>query len=208
MTVEVRTLSDPARSHPPRKLRNYLLEPRFQLKYSGMVVAVTVAVASVLGYLAYDYSRGQTALLNLEQVKAQGDAVDARFTSDLERYAREADRRVAIEILTGIGVLALALGLTGIVITHRVVGPAHRLKQLFRAVGQGQLQASGGPRRHDELRETFEAFQNMLTKLRTLRAQELQQLDQVIEQARAGGWSDAAVETLVALRERIRRSIE
>ena len=43
-----------------RKLKNYLLDRRFQLKYTGMVLCVTVAVACVLGYLAYDFSKGQT----------------------------------------------------------------------------------------------------------------------------------------------------
>src|SRR5689334_20452856 len=119
MTVEARTFSDPARSHPPRRLRNYLLEPRFQLKYTGMVVAVTVAVASVLGYFAYSYSKGQTELLNVERMERKGDAVDERFIADLDRYARQADARVRIGVLCGIGLLALALGLTGIVVTHR-----------------------------------------------------------------------------------------
>jgi hypothetical protein len=208
MTVEAKTLSDPSRSHPPRKLRNFLLEPKFQLKYSGMVVAVTVVVASALGYQAYRYSTGQTQLMNIERMEAKGAAVDARFISDLDRYARQADRRVVLGILGAIGVLALALGMTGIVITHRVVGPAYRLKRMFRMVGAGRIRPPGGLRRHDELRDVFDAFQTMLQGLRTQREDDLRELDAAIEQARAAGMPASAIERLGSLRERIARSIE
>ena len=62
MTAEAQSLSPSGRAHPPRKLRNFLLEPKFQLKYTGMVVGVTLVVAAVLGFQAYEYSTGQTQL--------------------------------------------------------------------------------------------------------------------------------------------------
>ena len=55
-----------------RKVKNYLLDRRFQLKYTGMVLLVTIAVASVLGYVAYDFSRGQTEAFTA-QIAAQPD---------------------------------------------------------------------------------------------------------------------------------------
>jgi hypothetical protein len=49
MTAQAQPVSQSPRStHPPRKLRNFLLEPKFQLKYTGMVVGVTLVVAAVL----------------------------------------------------------------------------------------------------------------------------------------------------------------
>ena len=104
MTAEAQPLSNPSRSHPPRKLRNYLLQPKFQLKYTSMVVGVTVVVAAVLGFQAYSYSTGQTELLNIERMEAKGGAVDERFIADLDNYAREADRKVLLAVLGGIAV--------------------------------------------------------------------------------------------------------
>ena len=78
MTAEVQSQSlspQSGRAHPPRKLRNYLLEPKFQLKYTGMVVGVTVLVAGVLGYQAYQYSKGQTDLPNIERMDAAAQAL-------------------------------------------------------------------------------------------------------------------------------------
>jgi methyl-accepting chemotaxis protein len=208
MTAEAQRLSShPGRTHPPRKLRNYLLEPKFQLKYTGMVVGVTIVVAAVLGYQAYKYSTGQTELLNIEKMEAatvNGTDTNAQFIADLEGYAREADRKVALAVMGGIGVLALALGFTGIVVTHRLVGPAYRLKQLLKQVSAGSLHPAGSLRKHDELQEVFTAFQDMVTSLRSRREQELAALDDAIERAKASGSSDAALEPLRALRERLR----
>ena len=207
MTAEAQRLSShPGRTHPPRKLRNYLLEPKFQLKYTGMVVSVTLVVAAVLGYQAYKYSTGQTELLNIEKMEAatvSGEIADARFIADLEGYAREADRKVAFAIMAGIAVLGLALGVTGIVVTHRLVGPAYRLRQLLRQVSAGSLAPAGSLRKHDELQAVFLEFQDMVKNLRGRREQELQALDEALERAKGAGASDAALESLHALRARL-----
>src|SRR5690349_10792843 len=106
MTAEATRLSQtPRHTHPPRKWRNYLLEPRFQLKYTAMVVGVTVVVAAVLGYHAYQYSKGQTEMLTIKQVEnevGKGGAPDERFIQDLQTYAEKADADVLKAIIGGI----------------------------------------------------------------------------------------------------------
>jgi hypothetical protein len=208
MTAEVQSLSPQSgRTHPPRKLRNYLLEPKFQLKYTGMVVGVTLVVAAVLGFQVYDYSTGQTRLLNLERMGSAA-AADAQFIADMERYAQEADRKVALAVLGGIGLLALALGLTGIVVTHRLVGPAYRLRQLMRQVSEGRLRPAGSLRKHDELRDIFEMFQRMTGSLRSAREQDLADIARACERVRAAGAPESALEPLRAIEERIRKTLE
>ena len=207
--VQGRSLpADPRSSHPPRKLRNFLLEPKFQLKYSGMVVGVTVIVAAVLGYLAYRYSTGQTELQNLQLIAARGEAVDAHFISDLDRYAQQADQRVMFGILMGIAVLTLALGTTSIVITHRLVGPAYRLKRMLAAVTDGRIAGVGALRKHDELQDVFEAFQQMTKRLRESRQRDVQEFDAALEKATAAGLPDEALGELRALRDRLARALD
>ncbi|MDH5674134.1 MAG: hypothetical protein OEZ06_18405 [Myxococcales bacterium] len=208
MTTEVQRLSQPpqaSKDHPPRRLRNFLLEPRFQLKYTSMVVAVTVAVAAVLGFYAYRYSTGQTQLLNIESIEAmqqKGVEPDQEFIEDLQRYAREADRKVMMGIIGGILVLALALGMTGIVVTHRLVGPAYRLRQLITAVGEGKLNVEGGLRKGDELRDVFASFQVMVEHMREAREGDLELVDGLIEEARKREQGEIATQ-LEQLRERL-----
>jgi methyl-accepting chemotaxis protein len=206
MTAEAQRVSHSPRTHPPRKLRNFLLDPKFQLKYTLMVIAVTVAVAAVLGERAYEYSTGQTEMLKAQKVM-QADPSDKQVIDTIEQYGREEDRKVMLAILTGIAALALALGATGIVITHRLVGPAYRLKQLIREVSSGHIHVAGGLRKHDELQDVFEAFQNMVKNLRAAREEDIEEIDRALDKARAASAPADVLAALEEVRSRLHRSL-
>ncbi len=91
MSSETQSLPNPG-GPPKRHLRNYLLQPRFQLKYTGMVVAChRSSIASVLGYFAYDYSRGQTeSLYHHDEIRARSRSRRCATTS--VRWARDEDQ--------------------------------------------------------------------------------------------------------------------
>ncbi|MBN1655525.1 MAG: hypothetical protein JXA30_17290 [Deltaproteobacteria bacterium] len=191
---------------PRRQIRNFLLEPRFQMKYVSMVVGVTVVVAGVLGYFAYEYSTGQTALLQMNQLESQQD-LSPDFVAFIEEEAVKADRRVLVAILGGILCLVLALGITGIVITHRLVGPAYRIRQLIGEVREGRLNIKGGIRKNDELKDIFLAFEEMVMSLRFEREKEIERLDSAITKAKDAGLSDEAIQGFVEVRDRMRDSL-
>lgn len=191
---------------PKRRLRNYLLDRRFQLKYTGAVVLVTVLVGGVLGYFAYDYSRGQTQALSI-QMMDQPD-LDAEAMSSIMAQAEARDRQVLYSIVGGIVILAIALGLTGIVVTHRVVGPAYKLRRLLGEVAEGKLHVEGRLRRGDELQEVFEAFARMLESLRSKQATEVSELDAALERAREAGVSEEQLEPIRSVRDKMQRELE
>ncbi len=166
-------------SHPRRQLRNYLLDWRFQLKYSLMVVAVTAAVASVLGYFAYDFSRGQTEALTV-QIAAQPD-MDPMTARELRQFAEQHDRRVLLGIFFGIALICVTLGLTGVVITHKVVGPAHKMRMLMSQIEQGNLDIQGSLRRGDELQDVFDSLSSLTQRLRAQRRQRHAMLQEVVD---------------------------
>jgi nitrogen fixation/metabolism regulation signal transduction histidine kinase len=213
MTTEVeqisgRPISGGPGMHPKRRLRNYLLVPSFQLKYTAMVVGVTVVVASVLGIMAYKYSVGQTEMLSMNRMAAQGSAITEEFVRDLERYSEAADRKVALSIFGGVLLLALALAVTGIVVTHRLVGPAYRLKMLLREVRDGRLVVRGRLRKGDELQDIFEAFQEMILSLRAAQEQEIALLDAAIDRAKQAGVPLEAITDMESIRDRMRAALD
>ncbi|HET6337676.1 MAG TPA: hypothetical protein VFG30_30830 [Polyangiales bacterium] len=213
MTTEAEQLSGRPLSggpgmHPKRRLRNYLLVPSFQLKYTAMVVGVTVVVASVLGILAYKYSQGQTEMLSMNRMAAQGSSITEEFVRDLERYSEQADRRVALSIAGAVLLLALALAMTGIVVTHRLVGPAFRLKMLLREVRDGRLVIRGRLRKGDELQDIFEAFQEMILSLRAAQEQEIALLEAAIERAKGAGVPREAIADVESVRDRMRAALD
>ncbi len=208
MTTHADSIASPSR--PPgakqRKLKNFLVDPKFQLKYTGMVVAVTVVVASMLGYVALQYSKGQTQALTI-QMLASGADIDDQFITDIEGYAREEDARVRNSVILGILVMTLALAFTGVIVTHRLVGPAYRLRRLLKGVQAGRIQVGFGLRKGDELQEVFEAFRAMVLALRDAHVADIDRLDAALEKARAAGVPEETLSDVRDVRDRLRAAI-
>jgi methyl-accepting chemotaxis protein len=189
------------------------LVPSFQLKYTAMVVGVTLIVASVLGILAYRYSTGQTQMMAINNMMGPNWSgvveENPRLVQDLERYSQEADRKVAVGIISGVLLMTIALGITGILVTHRLVGPVYRLKGWVREVRDGRLRADTGRlRKNDELQDLFESFNEMVVALRAIQEREIAQLDAAIAEARTAGVPDNTIATLIATRDRMRTGLE
>ena len=91
-----------------RRVRNYLIDRRFQLKYTGMVLLVTVSVAGGLGYMAYGFSKGQTEALTM-QIATQLD-LDGDTATDLEQFALQEDRKIRNAIVLGVLLLPVLRG--------------------------------------------------------------------------------------------------
>jgi len=189
-----------------RKMRNYLIDRRFQLKYTGMVLLVTVSVAGGLGYLAYGFSQGQTEALTAH-IASQPD-LDPDTATDLERFAQQEDRKIRNAIVAGVLLLTLALGFTGIIVTHRVVGPAYRMRRLFRHVADGKIEVTTGIRKGDELQELYHSFAEMVESLRDQRGEEIAQLEETLIKMESAGVQSAYITELRAVLERIRKTVD
>ncbi len=82
-----------------------------------------------------------------------------------------------------VGVLALlvvAVGLAGIVVTHKVAGPIFKMKKQLRALAEGDYTVPYPLRKGDELVDFFEEFRSMVTALRKRQEEEIALLDRAI----------------------------
>jgi methyl-accepting chemotaxis protein len=206
MSANAETRPVPQGAPPKRRLRNYLLDTRFQLKYTGMVVIVTVAVASVLGWFAYDHSRGQTEMMAM-QIAMQPD-LNPEAAADLTGFGEAEDRKVLLSIVLGILGLAFALGFTGIIVTHKLVGPAYKMRLLLNQVAEGKLKLQGRLRKGDELQELFEAFANMVESLREAQAREVAELDAAIAHAKEAGIDERDLRAIQEVRDRMNAALD
>lgn len=188
---------------PKRRFRNYLLDPGFQLKYTSMVVGVTLIVASVLGYFAYSFSHQQTELLSMSL-----DTFDPSAAADIEGWMAERDRMVLLSIVGGITFLTFALALTGIIVTHKVVGPVYKMRLLLGKVADGHLKLQGRLRKGDELQELFESFATMVESLRTAQQEEIDELDLALNKARDAGANEDVLEHIIAVRDRMKAALD
>jgi len=156
--------------------------------------------------VAYDFSKGQTEAFTA-QIAAQPD-LDPDTASDLEQLAKAEDRKVRNAIIAGVLLMALALGITGIIVTHRVVGPTYRMRRLFQHVGEGHLEVTTGIRKGDELQELYHSFAEMVESLREQRAEDIERLEDTVTKMEAAGVQSAYVTELRAVLDRIRKSVD
>jgi nitrogen fixation/metabolism regulation signal transduction histidine kinase len=228
----------PDASRPPAlQTRAYLINPRFQLKYTALLIAVVLSVMAVLGLVigrtaseASDYaqlaaleaeramneSRANSALArqnvalaavdNPELAKMMDDSLQEandKALRNLEEVRRrrgeiEAKREKITKLLLASGLaLGLLLGAMGILITHRVVGPVHKIKRLLRQVGTGRLVVKERLRHGDELSDLFDTFLQMTYSLKALQIGRMATLDATIRAAEA---SRASAQVLSGLR--------
>jgi nitrogen fixation/metabolism regulation signal transduction histidine kinase len=223
-----------------RRKQPYLLDARFQLKWTGYLVVVVVLVMTGLGVViartagrasdtatiavaqaekAFEESRsnnilarrtvqlagGENAALtaimdeSLGEVDAQSEKNLADVRSKQADIARDRHRLQLMLIGAGLALL-LVLTFMGVVITHRIVGPVHRLKRLLRRVSTGRLVVDERLRKHDELEDLFDTFLQMTWSLRAMQAARLATLDTTIRNAERTTTPDDVLEGLRALR--------
>lgn len=217
-----------------RQLRNYLLNPRFQLKYAGLLVAVALLLMSALGVVVWRQastaadqaeramreSQTSNRLVRMNRLMTpEGDNPElvASIYAELRDLDRQGERnlaevrsnrqRMAITLIGASVLLVVLLGFAGIVITHRVVGPVFKLKRLLRQVGSGKLEIRERLRKGDELEDLFETFLQMTGSLQQAQKAEVAQVGEILEQARASGASQGVVDGLQRLHQQMERAI-
>lgn len=231
-----------------RSKTSYLLDPRFQLKWTSYlvlsVVLVMTALGVVIGQIAGRTSdTAQVAVLQAEkafqeslsnsilarrsvELAGGGDANLAKVmdesTAEIDALAEKnlaevrskqsdiARDRLRLQLtLVGAGLALVALlFVMGIVITHRIVGPVHKLKKLLRRVSTGRLAIEDRLRRGDELEDLFDAFLQMTYSLRAIQAARLKTLDATLKRAEATGAAGEVLEGLRALRAQMVLGLE
>jgi len=206
-----------------RRSNKYLLDPRFQVKWTSYLVVVVLLVMAGLGVViariagrasdtagvavtqaekAYEESRSNSILAKksvelaapesaalkglMDDGIAEIEAQSAKNVADVKRLRADIDRdRTNLQLLLGGAglVLVLLLCVMGVVITHRIVGPVHKMKRLLRRVSTGRLVIDERLRKGDELEELFDTFLQMTYSLRAIQSARLATLDGTLKKA-------------------------
>jgi methyl-accepting chemotaxis protein len=244
-----------------RRLRNFLLDPHFQLKYSAYLVVIAVLLSAGLGTILWRTSEqvlvesrknveqgqrivelgsrvvaesrkvSQVVEMNIveDPVYRDNPALLDAFTRDagereaslgqqekslvaqaealraeLESLARSRSR-VTLALCLALALLVVGIFLAGIVVTHKVAGPIHKMNRQLREVGDGHLRVPGKLRRGDELAAFFNTFDRMVRNLRARQEGEIEKLDAAIakleREAEAGRLGTSGAEALMPLHE-------
>jgi methyl-accepting chemotaxis protein len=132
--------------------RTYLVDRGFQLRYALLLAGAGAALALLCGLWLHQAHLQATELLPL----------DAEARALVERTDRE-----LLGALVGItALMALALGVLGVLITHRVAGPVLVLGRYLQAFAAGRYPRVRALRRGDELQRLFGVFADGVEALR------------------------------------------
>jgi hypothetical protein len=173
------------------KRRTYLIDREFQLKYIFMLTFMGAGCVGLFGGLAW-----WAHIMELEAGSAA-----------------EGVAGMTILLLTVLAVVgtATALGLFGLVFTHRVAGPVYVMNLYVEALAAGHYPRLRPLRKYDELKKFFDRFSHAVDRIRAREAEEAQALSQAMaafqplattEEARA------ALKTLEELLSRKREAVD
>ena len=150
--------------------RRYLVDRGFQLKYALVMALSGVAVAVVFGLWLHQAHAQATVLL----------APDAETRALVERSDRL--------LLAAFGAIAIllgaALGLLGIVITHRVAGPVFVMGHYLEVLAQGRFPRMRTLRRSDELKTFFRTFIDAVDRMKVREAKHAALLEEAVQRMR------------------------
>ncbi len=256
------TGSVPATGRHQRRLKNYLLDAHFQLKYTAYLVGIAVLFSVCLGTLLWRTS--EAVIAQSSQTVAQGEKVvgrgrevleESRKVSEvvkmnivkdpvysdnpalLEAFKGDADKQderlkeqqaaletqsaelkvrasairgqqriMLVTLTTALTFLVVLIGFAGILVTHKVAGPIHKMKRQIRDVGEGHLRVPNKLRKGDELIDFFEAFETMVLNLRSRQQGEIDQLEQAIQTLEPKA-EPGELEPLFQLRQKMRDAL-
>ncbi len=152
------------------KRRHYLVDRGFQLKYALFMAGAGLAVAAVFGVWIHQAHAQATALL----------APDAETRALVERSDRVLlGAFVAISLL-----LSAALGLLGVVVTHRVAGPVFVMSHYLRVLADGRFPRMRTLRRSDELKTFFRTFIESVEAMKKREARHVAALEDALARMR------------------------
>ncbi len=189
-----------------RHIRNYLIDKNFQLGWVLRVTLVTAVIVGIMGYFLYGTLAESTELMVMQAMAQEGMSPAAQ-----EAFIKQAGSDKTRTLLTlggGLLGLVLLLGLMTIVATHKIAGPAYKIRRLLSSIDGDHLQLWAKLRKGDELHEVFQEFDDMVQRLREARHQDVKELESIRAELLAGKVSPETMERLDKLLESYRNSVK
>ena len=146
-----------------RRLRNFLLDRRYQLRFTLTMVGMASLLTAGLGWRiinkAHEASRAGTkgALL-----------IDSEMAHELDRQLQQQDQTTTLYLVLFGVAIAVLLCLYGIVLTHKVAGPLYKVSLYLDAIRDGKMGAVAPLRRGDQLVEFYAHFREAHEAIRKM----------------------------------------
>jgi hypothetical protein len=162
------TVTAPTRQPYKRKLSNFMLDKKLQLRYVLLVTALSALISGSLGSLIYHQRHVASASINKDLATLSRS--DAAFSDVQSQVASDNahDDRMLVYKMTGVGIgLVLILSTYLVLMTHKVAGPLFKVSMYFDRMAEGRVGSVYGLRKGDMLQDFFGNFKEMHEAVRT-----------------------------------------
>ncbi|HET9990183.1 MAG TPA: hypothetical protein VFQ65_16750 [Kofleriaceae bacterium] len=151
-----------------RKLSNFMLDKKLQLRYVLLVTVLSAMISGSLGYLIYHQRHAASA--SIDSDLAALTQSDSSFSDVKTQVAEDNahDDRMLVYKMAGVGIgLVLILSAYLVIMTHKVAGPLFKVSMYFDRMAEGRIGSVYGLRKGDMLQDFFGNFKEMHESVRT-----------------------------------------
>ncbi len=139
-----------------RHLKNFLINPRYQLRYIIWLTTTGLFLVLINGIIAYSYIKEN--YITLVDLSPMTDEAKSQMYTELHHL-------ILALSLTSILFLVI-VSLLGIVLSHRTAGPLYHFKRVFDEVKKGKVHQRVRLRPGDEFQDVAKSFNDMMESLK------------------------------------------
>ncbi len=151
-----------------RKLSNYLLDKKLQLRYILLVTILSGVISGSLGYLIYQQRHAASSAIEGDLAALTQDDKTYNELREVVAADYRAEDRALMYKMVGVGVgLVVILSLYLLIMTHKVAGPLYKVSLYFDKMAQGRLGKVTALRDGDMLQDFYSTFREMHDSVRT-----------------------------------------
>lgn len=151
---------------------HYLIQPKFQLIFSGILILVSFISALLVGIIIYKLIFANNALF----VKYQLHTYPA-FLALLERERRMVPLAWLVSFLS----VTFFLFFTGLFLSHKIVGPIFAFNREMQKLGKGDFTARLNLRKRDEFKELKIPFNQWVESLQKMTQDDIVHITALID---------------------------
>jgi hypothetical protein len=150
-----------------RRLSNYLLDKRLQLRYVLLVTILSGVISGSLGYLIYQQRHAASESIERDLAALTQDDQSLKGFQEQVAAGMAAEDRALVYKMVGVGIgLVVILSLYLLIMTHKVAGPLYKVSGYFDKMAAGRVGQVWGLRKGDMLQDFFASFKEMHDAIR------------------------------------------
>jgi hypothetical protein len=155
------------RTRHKRKLSNYMLDKKLQLRYVLVVTILSGIIAGALGFMIYQQRRAASESIERDLATlTQSNAADDKFQDQIADDLASDDKSLIYKMV-GVGMgLVVILSMYLVLMTHKVAGPLFKVAMYFERMAEGRLGVITPLRKGDMLVDFFTSFKDMHDEVR------------------------------------------